>query len=275
MLPDLGVGLSYRNEFAVGLGEHGHEFGHLELLTDHYIDMPPHKEKEARELSERFPLVLHGVDMSLGTDSHLDEEYLNKIERVVAWTHPLFVSDHLAFTKVPGIDIGQLTPLPFTRRFAEIAAENIRTVSRHFPSPFLIENISYYFQTAPAEMTEAEFLTSVVRAADCFLLLDLTNVDNNAVNNAYDPFEFIDLLPLERVLQIHLAGGEHFEDVLLDTHGQPVPARVFKLLEYAVPRLANLKAITIERDQNFPPIDEILTDVRRAKQVVRYAGRPD
>jgi uncharacterized protein (UPF0276 family) len=273
-LPFLGVGLGFRQELKEQILDAADQIDFLELLTDQYIEMPPHKEQEARELAERFPIVLHGVDLSVGTDLPLDEGYVRQLLQVVDWVGPRWVSDHLSFTRVPGMNIGQLTPLSFTRASVRSVARNIRDMADRLDCPFAVENISYYFRVPPYELTEADFLTEVLTEADCALLLDLTNVQNNAVNNGYDPFEFLDRIPLDRVLQIHLAGGFWHKGILLDTHSHPVPDSVFDLLRYAAPRMPSLRAVMIERDQTFPPLEELLGELQHVRSVLAELSVP-
>ncbi|UZJ32951.1 DUF692 domain-containing protein [Streptomyces endophytica] len=266
--PVLGVGLGYRQELRQMILESADVIDFLELITDQYIDGPPHRDAEAVDLSARFPVLLHGVDMSLGTDQAPDAEYVGKIQRLAERVHPEWISDHLCFTQVPGLNLGQLTPLAFTPETARIAARNIKSVAREFDQPFAVENISYYFRVPWSTLSEAEFLTEVVDRADCHLLLDLTNVVNNATNLEYTAEEFLDRIPLERVLQIHLAGGYWHNGVLLDTHSHPVPRDVLELLGSYAPRMPALKAVMIERDQNFPPPAELLAELAGVRGVL-------
>lgn len=265
----LGVGLGYRQELKTTIMGASDRIDFLELLTDQYMDMPPRKESEARELAVAFPLVLHGVDLSVGTDQPPNMDYVRKINQVASWANPEWISDHLCFTQVPGINLGQLTPLSFNDEAVAVAARNIRLVARELEQPFAVENISYYFSSPRSTMTEAEFLTRVVEEADCYILLDLTNVVNNAVNNSYDAEDFLNRIPLERVLQIHLAGGYWQDGVLLDTHSHPVPSDVLELLRRSAPRMPGLKAVMIERDQNFPPGDELLLELDHVRELLR------
>jgi uncharacterized protein (UPF0276 family) len=273
-IPFLGAGLGFRREMKDAMLAHGSRIDFMELLTDQYMDMPPHKEEEAKALAEQFALVLHGVDLSIGTDGPVDREYIDKMRRVAEWSKARWISDHLCFTRVPGINIGQLTPLAFSERVADACIRNVREAMAAFDIPFLMENISYYFKVPNMEMSEAEFITRVVRGSGCWMLLDLTNVQNNAVNNKYDAFEFLDQLPLDRVVQIHLAGGYYHRGILLDTHSHPVPADVFEMLAHVAPRLSNLKGVLIERDQEFPPIEELLGELDRVRDVLATRWSP-
>jgi uncharacterized protein (UPF0276 family) len=272
--PFLGVGLGFRQELKEAMLANAARIDFLELLTDQYMDKPPFKEAEAKLLAERFPLVLHGVDLSIGTDAPVDREYVGEMQQVASWSRARWVSDHLCFTRVPGINIGNLTPLAFTDEAAEVAIRNARAVMTTFEVPFLLENISYYFRVPPSRLTEAEFVNRVISESGCYMLLDLANVQNNAINNRYDPFAFVDQMPLDRVVQVHLAGGYYHKGILLDTHSHPVPADVLELLAYAAPRMPNLKGVLIERDQEFPPIEALLDELDRVRDVLASTWAP-
>ena len=271
-VPFLGVGLSFRRELKDEILSSSDRIDFLELIADQYIDKPLIREQEAGELSEQFPLILHGVDFSIGTASEVDQVYLEKFHRAASFAKPKWVSDHLCFTGVPGNSLGQLTPLPYTEETVEIVARNIRTIANTFNCPFLIENISYYFLVPPSVLTEAEFITHVVNEAGCWLLLDLANVRNNAVNNNYDPYKFLDEIPLDRVVQIHLAGGYYKRGLLLDSHSDPIHPEVFDMLRYATPKMTELRGINIERDQNFPPLSELLAELDQVREILAEYG---
>ena len=264
----LGVGLGYRQEIKEDILAARSQIDFLELITDQYIDMPAYRPAEAQGLSQLFPLLLHGVDLSVGTATAPDPEYVRKLSALADRLDPEWVSDHLCFTGVPELNIGQLTPLAFNAETVEYAARNIRTVAGIVQRPFAVENISYYFRVPGSTMTEAQFITEVIERADCHLLLDLTNLANNAINNHYDPVGFLDQIPLERVLQIHLAGGYWHDGVLLDTHSHPVPADVLELLRLVAGRMPALAGVMIERDQNFPPMAELLGELAAIRAIL-------
>lgn len=273
-LPFLGVGLAYRFEIRDEILAHADQIDFLELITDHYIDMPPHKEQEARELAERFPLIVHGVDLSIGTSRGIDPSYLTKVQQVREWAKAFWVSDHLCMTRAHDRNISQLTPLSFDGGTVEAVRRNVETVKEVIDCPFLLENISYYFQVPPATMDEAEFLSEVLARCDCGLLLDLTNVYNNARNNGYDACEFLDRIPLDKVVQLHLAGGEEEGGILLDTHSKPIHPEVFDLLRYSTGRMTRLKGAIIERDQAIPPTPELLAEMDQIRTILSEEWAP-
>jgi len=267
-LPVLGAGLGYRPSIARELLSHRHKVDFLELIADHYFDSSSLRDDELAEVSREFPVVLHAIAMSIGTALPVDEQYLTELARVVCDSKALWVSDHLCFTKAGGVDMGQLTPLPFTEESVAVVCENVSRVKQHLNVPFLLENITYYFAIPGAEMSEAEFITSVVEGADCGLLLDLTNLHTNATNHGYDAHKFLESIPLERVMQIHLAGGTWMRSVLIDSHSSAVPSEVWGLLEFVRDR-APIKGILIERDENFPPFSELIEELDIARSIMK------
>jgi uncharacterized protein (UPF0276 family) len=273
-MPFLGVGLGYRGEFKQELLANQRAVDFLELMLEHFIDMPPERARDAELLSERFKIAVHGLDLSIGTIEPLRLDYLSRMRDLVIATGAHWASDHLCLTGVVGRAIGNLTPLPLNREIASFIAAKCREAVRLLPVPFLLENISVLFRPGPIEMTEQEFITQVLEESNTFLLLDLTNVFNNAVNEKFDPCEYLNRLPLDRVVQIHLAGGLTSQGVLLDTHNAPVPAEVFDLLRYAAPSMPNLRAVMIERDQDFPPFEDLLFELDTTKQILRSTWAP-
>jgi uncharacterized protein (UPF0276 family) len=272
--PFLGVGLGYRGELKQDLLANHSRLDFLELMLEHFMDMPPERMSDARLLSERFSIVVHGLELSIGTVEPLRLEYLTRMRDLAVATRAHLASDHLCLTGVPGRAIGNLTPLPLDRKMAGFIAAKCREVVNFLPVPFLLENISVLFRPGAPEMTEQDFITHVLEESGAFLLLDLTNVFNNAVNGPFDAREYLDSMPLDRVVQIHLAGGLTSEGVLLDTHNAPVPPEVFDLLRYAAPRMPLLRAVMIERDQDFPPFESLLHELDTTKQVLRTAWAP-
>lgn len=267
-LPVLGAGLAYRGEIEEQIKANRTKIDFLELISDHYIDTNPFKDQELADLSEIFPIVLHGVAMSIGTAAPLEDEYLRSLARIARKSNALWLSDHLCFTKAGGIDLGQLTPLPFTEEAIEVVCQNVKRVKRHVNAPFLLENITYYFPIPGAEMGEAEFITRVIKQADCGLLLDVTNLFTNATNHHYDPYEFLKSIPLDRVVQIHLAGGMWMQEVLIDSHSHAVPVEVWELLTWVVAH-SPVKGILLERDDNFPPISELIGELEAARKIIQ------
>ena len=271
-LPALGAGLGFREPFRgeLFLNQSGVDF--LEITADHYFDAAPEKERELDLLAQHFTLIPHGLNLSLGTAEGLDEAYLEKFAALVARLNPPWWSEHLAFTRAGGIEIGHLTPLPFTREAVDAVERNIAVARRRIPVPLILENITWSVTLPGAEMTEPEFLRAVLERTGCGLLLDVTNLHTNAVNHGHAPAAVLDALPLERVVQLHFTGGHERDGQLIDSHSQPTPPAVWALMEQVLAR-APVKGIILERDENLPPFTELLAEVTRARALGRRCGR--
>ncbi len=269
-LPRLGSGLGYRAELAEDIDLHADRIDWLEVISEHFLFAREARER-LRELARRFPVVPHGVELSIGSDREPDAAYLEALASLVEDVDAPWFSDHLCFTRTDEVALGLLAPLPRTRQVARRLAGRADWVRRTVGRPFLLENITYYVDLA-TPLTEAQFIAEVLEHCDCGLLLDVANLDINARNHGFDPLDFLDTLPLERVVQVHLAGAGEEEEMTLDTHSEAVPARVWDLLEEVVARTP-VQAALIERDANFPDdFTELLDEVGRARTVL--ASRP-
>jgi uncharacterized protein (UPF0276 family) len=271
-LPVLGAGLGYRMAIAEQIDAHADEIDWLELITEHFMWAPPERLEALDVLASKFPLVPHGLDLSIGSDEPLDAQYLDALGRLLERLRPPWFSDHLCFTRAGGVQLGTLTPLPRTTAMARAVAAKVRELESAVGVPFILENITYYLPVGH-ELTDAQFLTEVLSHCDAGLLLDVTNVYNNATNHGYDPYEFLGTIPLERVVQVHLAGGVTNDDgSLLDSHDQPVVEDVWRLFEHMCER-ADVRATLIERDDHFPDdFAELTAEVRRAGRIMRSAA---
>jgi hypothetical protein len=269
-LPRLGAGLGFRPALANDIEQHRSEIPWVELCSDHYIGRAvTDRTDRAVRLAGLLPVVPHGLDLSIGTDAPLDMDYCEQLVHLVKTVKAPWYSDHLCFTKASGLELGQLTPIAFTRRAAKRCAEKARQFQDMLGVPLLLENITYYFDV-PGEISEAEFLSQVVTEGDCGILLDLTNLYINSQNLGYDPYAFMDAIPLDRVVQVHIAGGVLDGDLWIDTHSHPVDNHppVWDLLEHLC-RRAPVRAVLLERDSNLPDdFGEILAEIEHVKQIM-------
>ena len=271
-LPALGVGLGFREPFRSDLFLHQGRVDFLEITADHYLDASPEKERELELLARHFTLIPHGLSLSLGSAEGVDETYLGKLAALVNRLNPPWWSEHVAFTHAGGVEIGHLAPLPFTREAVEALSHNISRVRRRIEAPLILENITYPFTLPGAELTEADFLSEVLAASECGLLLDITNLHVNAINHHYDLDAFLDRLPLQRVVQLHFVGPHRRGDVLVDSHSHPTPPEVWALMDAVVER-APVKGIILERDEVLPPFEELAAELERARALGRKHGR--
>jgi uncharacterized protein (UPF0276 family) len=243
----------------------------LEVTPEHFMPFGEDGAARLAQLARRFPLVGHSLELSLGSDGEDMPGYREAIGAVLDAGKALWHSDHLCFTRVASTPVHALTPLPFTDAAVETVARNTQAVARELHAPFLLENIAYYFGNPTSAMGEAEFINKVLLATDAGLLLDLHNVFTNAVNFHFDPYRFLDALPLERVVQIHIAGGEEIEGIWFDTHASLCHEEVWSLLDYVAPRCP-VRGVNFEMDGRFPPWEIMLSELARARAVLERHG---
>lgn len=245
---------------------HRKEIDFLEITADHYIDATRVKLAELKLLKQHFTLIPHGLGLSLGSAEGVDEIYLEKFAGLVENVQPEWFSDHICFTKSGGVDIGHLSPVPFTKESLKVLIRNISRVKERIKTPFILENITYMFRYQNNEMDEADFLWTLLDETDCGLLLDVTNLYINSVNHRYDWRKFLDKLPLERVVQLHFVGGHKHKNYLIDSHSQKTQDEIWEVFREVCWR-ADVKGAILERDENFPPFTEILEELRTARRL--------
>ncbi|KQV57367.1 MULTISPECIES: DUF692 domain-containing protein [unclassified Caulobacter] len=215
---------------------------------------------------ERHPVAMHGVSMSIGSADGVKPDYLRRLKTLVDRVDPLWVSDHLCWTGLEGFNSHDLLPLPYTEEAMDVVCANIARVQEVLERPILLENPSSYLTFADDEMSEHAFMARMCEATGCSLLLDINNIYVSGTNHGFDPAAYIAGVPVERVRQIHLAGHSQGKDLLIDTHDQPVPDPVWALYETACRRFGPV-ATMIERDDDIPPLSEMLAelDIARAR----------
>ncbi|WP_457795689.1 MNIO family bufferin maturase [Methylocystis sp. S23] len=219
-----------------------------------------------------YPVVMHGVSMSLASTDPLDFDYLAQLKALIERVAPAWVSDHVAWTGVHGLTLHDLLPIPYTCESLAHIVERICRVQDYLKRRLVVENASTYVSFSASEMSEQEFVKEMAERADCLLLLDVNNVFVSSFNHGFDPVAFIDAVPVERVVQFHMAGHTNHETHRVDTHDQPVCEEVWALYEHARRRFGDVSAM-IERDDNFPPFSELLDELQRMRDIdVRIAA---
>ncbi len=214
------------------------------------------------------PVMIHGVELSIGSDEPVKQAHLERMLEVADRVNMIDLSDHLCMTESGGVEVGQLTPLPWSVNAADVVCKNIERVMAQVRVPFLIENIANRFVFPETELTEVQFINRVLDRTGCQLLLDLHNLHANAFNFKFDPFAWLEELDLNRVGAIHLAGG-HYDDegTLVDGHSHPIPDRVWELYRSVCAKVTPACTI-VERTENFPVYGEVLTEVDKARGIV-------
>ena len=258
-----GVGLGFREQFRADIFLNQDKIDFLEITTDHYIDASRKKLDELKLLKEHFPLIPHSLELSLGSAEGIDEDYLEKVAQIVEFVDPQWFSDHLCFTRSGGVKIGHLAPVPYTREALKVFVKNITQVKMRIKTPLILENITYLVQFPSSEMSESVFIKRVLEETDCGLLLDVTNLFINSKNFGFDWRKFLDEIPLERVVQLHFVGSHKQGKRLIDAHSNKTEDGIWEVFREVCSR-ANIKGAVLERDENFPPFSEILSELRKA-----------
>jgi uncharacterized protein len=270
-MKSLGFGLGARPQhYEALLGERRGRVAWLEALTENYLVPGGRPLHYLERLREHYPLTLHGVSLSIGGTDPLDEDYLAAVKALIARVEPVWVSDHLCWTGVDGINLHDLLPLPFTEAVVRHVVARISHVQERLGRQLALENVSSYVSFAGAEMSEWEFLHEIAERADCRLLLDVNNVYVSSVNHGFDALAYLRGVPAARLQQFHLAGHRQQGNYLIDTHDAPVPEPVWDLYRAAVERFGALSTL-IERDDNIPPLEELLSELDRARAIATQA----
>ena len=264
--PALGFGLGLRPVHYEALLNTQPNVSWLEVLTENYLIPGGRPLNFLERLRERYPFVMHGVSLSVGSADALNVPYLHQVKALADRFEARWVSDHLCWTGVEGVNLHDLMPLPYTQDMARHVAERIGAVQEILGRRMLIENVSSYITYASSEMTEWEFLSEIAQRADCLLLLDVNNVYVSSINHEFDPLDYLNGVPRHRVQQFHLAGHSNEGDYLIDTHDAPVCEAVWDLYARAVERFGRVSTM-IERDANIPELPEVLLELDRAREI--------
>lgn len=237
----------------------------LELITENFMVPGGQPLAVLDDVRSHYPVAFHGVSMNLGGTDPLDENHLKALTALVDRFEPLSISDHLCWTRHGGHHLHDLLPLPYAEEVIVHVADRIAQVQDTLGRQILIENLSSYAEFDWSSMKEWEFLIAVAERADCLLLLDLNNIVVSAHNHGFDPMTYLNAIPAERVAQHHLAGHSTHSALKIDTHDHPVSKDVWHLYDAARTRYGPVP-VCIERDDNFPPLAELLEEVEHVRQ---------
>jgi uncharacterized protein (UPF0276 family) len=244
----------------------------VEVISENFMVAGGKPRAILRQVRERHPVALHGVSMSVGSVDGIDRDYLARLRLLVDEIEPMVVSDHLCWTRIEGFNSHDLLPLPYTEEALDVVCANIAVAQDMLGRAMLIENPSSYICFDDAPMSEWEVLDAMCARTGCGLLLDVNNIYVSATNHGFDPFGYLAGIPADRVGQIHLAGHSQGRDLLIDTHDQPVPPPVWALYEAALARVGPV-ATMVERDDNIPPLGELLDELNIARSIAGLGTR--
>jgi len=263
-----GVGLGLRWDFLEEVVEGpALPIDFFEVSPENYMRRGGYYPAQLERLLGRYPLVTHGLTLSIGAVAEPDADYLNELRAEIQRTRSPFHSDHLCFSSAGARSLHELLPLQQSRENVRRVAERARRMSDELGVPFALENITYYVHPGRAELPELDFLHGVLEASDAGLLLDVNNVYVNSVNHGFDPRAFIAALDLERVVEIHVAGHSRKPSgLVLDTHGAPVADPVLELLAFTLQR-SGPRPVLLERDNEVPALSELVREVHTLREV--------
>lgn len=267
--PNLGLGLGLRTVHFGHILKNWPAVGWFEIVSENFMDTGGRPIFVLDQIAERYPIVMHGVSMSIGSTDPLDREYLKKLKSLAARSKALWISDHLCWTGVAGRNLHDLLPLPYNEESLKHVVKRVKQVQEILERPLLIENPSSYVEFKNSTMTEWDYLARLAEESDCALLLDVNNVFVSSFNHRFDPAEYIRAIPHERVVQYHLAGHTNFGTHILDTHSDHVIDPVWKLYELSH-SLSGGRSTMVEWDENIPDFEVVFNEVQKAR---KYWGK--
>ena len=260
----LGFGLGLRPQHYSDILDGDPEIDWFEVISENYMVPGGQPLRFLDRIRARYPIVMHGVSLSIASTTPFDTDYLRQLKAPAERTEPVFVSDHLAWTGVHGVNLHDLLPFPYTREALDHVVARVQHVQDYLKRPLAIENVSTYVQFRHSEMPEWEFISELTKRTGCWLVFDVNNVFVSAFNHEYDPYEFIAGIPADRVVQFHLAGREHNMTHIIDTHDALVCDEVWTLYKAALDRFGPVSTI-IERDDNIPPLADMVEELGKAR----------
>jgi len=262
----LGFGLGLRTQHFHDVLETEPDLDWFEVISENFMVAGGKPRYYLQQIRERYPMVMHGVSMSIGSTDPLDQNYLKNLRQLANDIQPEWISDHLCWTGVEGLNSHDLLPMPYTEEALDHVASRIRQVQDFLGRQMLIENVSSYLSYAESQLTEWEFLAEVAERADCLILLDVNNIYVSARNHNFNPDDYLKGIPVDRVRQFHLAGHSDYGDYVIDTHDHPVVDPVWELYGKALQRFGAVSTM-IERDDDIPPLNELIAELDQARRI--------
>ncbi|MDE3234473.1 MAG: DUF692 domain-containing protein [Bacteroidota bacterium] len=266
------VGIGYRKDFPeTFLQSNILKPSFIEVAPENWMGIGGYWKKEFQKVLDIYPLYTHGLSLSIGSPDELDFFFLKKIKGFLKETGAKIYSEHLSYAKCDNAHLYDLLPIPFTSDAVKHVTERIKTVQDLLEQKIAIEIISYYTPVAP-ELSEIEFINTILEEADCLLLLDVNNVYVNSFNHQYNAKDFISQLPMDRVAYIHMAGHEQVSDTLIiDTHGEAIVDPVYDLFEFTMHCIKREVPVLLERDFNIPELNELQQEMEKLDTIQQNA----
>lgn len=264
--PFLGFGLGLRTPHFQHVLDCKPNVDWFEVISENFMVAGGKPKYFLHSIREHYPMVMHGVSLSIGSTDELNMDYLRALKTLAREVDPEWISDHLCWTGAHGFNSHDLLPLPYTEEAIEHVCQRIDQVQNFLGRQILIENVSSYLTYQHSAMPEWEFVKEVANRTDCLLLLDVNNVYVSARNHGFEPRAYLDALPADRIWQIHLAGHTDNGDHVIDTHDHDVCESVWSLYRYVLERFGRVSTM-IERDDNIPPFDDLEAELSLARGI--------
>lgn len=268
--PFLGFGLGLRTEHYEAILAENPRVDWFEILTENYLVPGGKPLYYLDKIRERYPMVMHGVSMSIGSTDPLDWAYLKSVKQLSQRVKSKWISDHLGWSGIHGKNTHDLLPLPYTHEAIDNIVTRVKQVQDFFEQRILLENVSSYVSYKESILTEWDFLREISERADCLLLIDVNNIYVSSINHEFNPLDYINAIPRERVYQIHLAGHSNMGDYIIDTHDADIIDPVWELYKKTLDHVG-LVSTMIERDDNIPPIGTLINELNFARQLAHHA----
>ncbi|MGE6317882.1 DUF692 domain-containing protein [Shewanella baltica] len=264
----LGFGLGLRTQHFDAVLNTEPDIDWFEVLSENYMVAGGKPRYYLKEIGERYPLVMHGVSLSIGSTDPLNMDYLKALKQLANDVQPQWISDHICWTSIHGVNSHDLLPLPYTEETVKHVAQRIKTVQDFLGRRILMENVSSYLSYQDSSMDEWEFVNAVAEAADCLILLDINNIYVSARNHNFNPLDYLNKINPKRVQQFHLAGHSDYGDYVIDTHDHDVPSSVWDLYHAALKHFGGISTM-IERDANIPEFSALEAELTIARNIAR------
>ncbi|MBB1364314.1 DUF692 domain-containing protein [Shewanella sp. SR44-4] len=264
----LGFGLGLRTDHFEYILQHQPDIDWFEVLSENYLVAGGKPRYYLEAIAEQYPVVMHGVSMSIGSTDPLDMDYLKALKKLSNDIQPKWISDHICWTSIHGVNSHDLLPLPYTEETVNHVAQRVRQVQDVLGRRILLENVSSYLSYQDSTMDEWDFLSQVAEAADCLILLDINNIYVSARNHHFNPLDYLKKIDPRRVQQFHLAGHSDFGDYVIDTHDHDIPPSVWTLYQAALERFGAVSTM-IERDANIPQFPALYQELLEAKNIAQ------
>lgn len=263
-IPNAGLGLGLRSKHFDHILEHQPDVDWFELISENFMDSGGRPKHVLMQIAEIYPLVMHGVSLSIGSVDPLNKEYLSKLKQLSAEINPMWISDHLCWTGINSLNTHDLLPVPLTEESLKHICKRINTIQDFLERPLIFENPSTYLSFRQSTIPEYDFLRFMTEETGCGLLLDVNNVYVSAFNNDFDPVHYIQQLPHDHIVQMHIAGHQHCGDYIIDTHDSKVEHEVWKLFHLAWQLTGGVSTL-LEWDSKIPEFDVYHAELLKAK----------